>query len=185
MEALSKQEIARHLGLDESRVRGTQDWVPDTHPHLVISQLVLNHRTDPNDVEIHPFRVRDRLIGKVHTRIDGENDDHVVDHAKVKALHDDTLTLNRKKNLEIVPEVLKAIPELDPDSAAHVRIGSMIYDLVDGRLQNGREPAQLPRFVASGGEIVVDASDMADHHQRSLAAALRGKHKVIAPRAKG
>ncbi len=182
METLKPHEIAVHVGVDPKHARGLQDWRPDTHPHLTISELV--HGETAEDAVIHAFRIKDNAAGTVHTKIPTERE-HFLHPKHVDQVFAETLAMNQKKNLEIMPLVMAAVPELDPESEAHLRVGGAVFDLIDGRMMNRRRLAEFPHFSVSGKDVVVDASDMADCHQTALKQALSGKAKVIAPRARG
>ena len=163
MEKFTKHKVAQHLGLDPVLARGLQDWTPDTHPHLKISELV--YGKEGEDAVLHPFRVLDKAAGTRHTRIP---EGLPLDHDRVKKVHAEALALNQKKNREVWPLIVAAIPDMEPDGSAVLNLGGKLFDLVEGKLVNPRTPPPIPTFSVSGNQIVVNASDLSDEHQTIL-----------------
>ena len=98
MERLKAHEIAHHIDpkIDPAHVRGTQDWIPDTHSHLTISELV--YQVPGQESVVIPFRVTNRETGEIHTRLAVET--HCTfDHAKVLGTFASVLQIQHKKNL--------------------------------------------------------------------------------------
>lgn len=162
MENLSKFEIAKVLGIaDGTIIYGTQDSRADTHDHLIVSQLVYD-QGNPDQRGIVPFRVRNLDTGEAWTKLPDEN--IPLDVAAVDKVHSDIMLIQVLKNGKIIPALMAAIPELDPECLEIIQLTMVggkqkIADLVGGAIKNIRDPVSLPVFsVAKDGTLSCDLS---------------------------
>lgn len=166
MEKLAPEDIAKMLGHDPAKVSGTQDWVPDTHPHLTISQIVV-------DGEVHHFRVRDRKTGIVHSKI---NEGHIKNPRNVDQYHAAIMEVQLAKNFHVTPALYAAIPSLDPanDSLVELKIGGRVKHatLAKGQITDIRDPTPHPEFLVEDEVLVVDISAMNDADKVAAKSAL-------------
>lgn len=167
METHALSHIAKMLGHDPDKTTGTQNWVPDTHPHLTISQIVV-------DGEAHPFRITDRKLGNTHTKLDEgfvKNVKAVDDH------HAAVIEIQYAKNRDVFPALCAVLPSLDPSNAdlVELKVGGQIKHATlgaDGLLTNIREPTPRPEFSVANGVLVVNISAMNDADKETAKAAL-------------
>lgn len=179
METKSAIEIAQAIGAPLNGLLGTQDWVSPLHSGIVISQLHYKAVYDLITGEevgksLIPFRAVNKITEEVISKLLDENAPGDVD-----AVQDSMVAVHQKISFEIMPALLKAIPDLDPASPIlrGLTIGGkeMVADLVDGSIQNIRlAPIPPAIFLGANGAPVVDTSMMAPGHKIAADAALLG-----------
>jgi len=190
-EPLTKQEIAKALGLNPKHAKSVNRWGPDTHDN----RSAVHYKFDELGVgdKVIPFRVVNVTTREVFTKLagdfyqnKGELRMHPVDPAKVDALYAEVMAIQHVKNLEVEPAIFAAIPEMDPGEKTLVEltVGGVPVkaDLIDGKLVNVRERPAIPAYTTdANGTLIVHAYHLADHHRAAVvaaAASVKNAHRV-------
>ena len=176
MEIKTPLEIAQEIGAPTDNPPSTQDWYPPMHPGVVISQIHYGLAGGP----IIAFRIRDTINGTVISKLASENAPGDVD-----GQYAEILGLEQHKNLEVLPAIYAACPDLNPESdAVTLTQGGkeLLGDLIAGKLENIRPKPLPPTFSVEKGQLVVSLEKLPLDLQSLAAdavAALPGQKSVL------
>lgn len=142
---------AAALGIDLSSNFSTQQWVPDTHPHLTIDRLVTE------DQVIIPYRIQDFAQGAVYSKVGSDKDWQVGDNPSALRAFDRFIAIFGRTPGQAVnmnPALVDSIHAevMDIQTTKNLKIGLDLEAKFPG------DDLSAIKYSVANGKLVVDTS---------------------------